>query len=301
MASVIAAGAAAVDFVMTVDALPTRAEKYRARDAAVVGGGCAATAAVAVARLGGTARLATRLGEDEVGAMIVAGLLAEGVDCTLVRRFGGCRSSFSTVLVDAAGDRQIVNFRDPALPAGAAWLETAPLARFGAALADTRWPEGALALMARARAAGVPGVIDAEAPVVPAADALRLASHVVFSAQGLRDFTGREDLADGLASAEEATGAWVAVTDGAAGALWRAGGTVRRAPAFGIRAVDTLGAGDVWHGAFALGLAEGQDETGAIRFAHAAAALKCTRPGGRAGTPNRAEVEAFLKETTECS
>ena len=63
-----------------------------------------------------------------------------------------------------------------------------------------------------------------------------------------------------------------------------------------MTAVDTLGAGDVWHGAFALRLAEGADELTAIRFASAAAALKCTRPGGRMGAPSRAEVAAFLKE-----
>ena len=60
--------------------------------------------------------------------------------------------------------------------------------------------------------------------------------------------------------------------------------------------VDTLGAGDVWHGAFALALGEGHDEHEAIRFASAVAAIKCTRFGGRAGVPDRTETEAFLEE-----
>ena len=71
-------------------------------------------------------------------------------------------------------------------------------------------------------------------------------------------------------------------------------GTIAHLPAFAVEAVDTLGAGDVWHGAFALGLAEGQGERAAIRFASAAAAIKCTRFGGRAGAPQRTEIEAFL-------
>jgi sulfofructose kinase len=58
--------------------------------------------------------------------------------------------------------------------------------------------------------------------------------------------------------------------------------------------VDTLGAGDVWHGAFALALAEGRPEPAAVRFASAAAALKVQRAGGRAGAPTRGELEAFL-------
>ena len=67
-------------------------------------------------------------------------------------------------------------------------------------------------------------------------------------------------------------------------------------PGYRVEAVDTLGAGDVWHGAFALKLAEGATETDAIRFASAVAAIKCTRRGGRAGTPTRAETEHFMKE-----
>ena len=62
-----------------------------------------------------------------------------------------------------------------------------------------------------------------------------------------------------------------------------------------MKAVDTLAAGDVFHGAFAYALADGMDEMTAFRFSSAVAAIKCTRFGGRAGTPRRAEVDDFLK------
>ncbi len=68
-------------------------------------------------------------------------------------------------------------------------------------------------------------------------------------------------------------------------------------PAPRITAVDTLAAGDVWHGAFTLALAEHRDIADAARFANAAAAIKCTRPGGRLGAPRRAEVAALLDNT----
>jgi sulfofructose kinase len=61
-----------------------------------------------------------------------------------------------------------------------------------------------------------------------------------------------------------------------------------------LTAVDTLGAGDTWHGAFAVALADGLSEDEAVRFASAAAALKCTRFGGRDGAPSRREVDRFL-------
>jgi len=71
---------------------------------------------------------------------------------------------------------------------------------------------------------------------------------------------------------------------------------LRRVPVFAIRAVDTLGAGDALHGGFALALAEGRGEAAALRFAAAVAGLKCTRLGGSAGLPTRAEVDAFMAQ-----
>jgi sulfofructose kinase len=71
---------------------------------------------------------------------------------------------------------------------------------------------------------------------------------------------------------------------------------LRRVPVFAIRAVDTLGAGDALHGGFALALAAGRGEAAALRFAAAVAGLKCTRLGGSAGLPTRAEVDAFMAQ-----
>jgi sugar/nucleoside kinase (ribokinase family) len=63
-----------------------------------------------------------------------------------------------------------------------------------------------------------------------------------------------------------------------------------------VQTVDTLGAGDIFHGAFALAITERRDLPDALRFASAAAALKCTRFGGAFASPQRAEVERFLSE-----
>jgi len=169
-------------------------------------------------------------------------------------------------------------------------------ASFDAALADTRWPKGGAAVLKAARNLSRPGVLDAEVPVGEAAEALTLASHIAFSAQGLREYTGLQDLQAGLRQAQNQAGAWVCYTDGAKGVTFIDGDTMRHVPAFVVEAVDTLGAGDVWHGAFALALGEGRREEDAILFANAVAALKCTKFGGRAGIPNRTETEAFMRQ-----
>jgi sulfofructose kinase len=84
-------------------------------------------------------------------------------------------------------------------------------------------------------------------------------------------------------------------TDGARGTFWLESGEISHLPAHEVKVVDTLGAGDVFHGALALAVAEGQAMCDAVAFASAAAAIKVTRFGGRAGAPTRAEVEHLLR------
>jgi len=296
MTTILIAGVAVIDFVFQLDEMPRRAEKYRAKSAEIVGGGGAANAAVAVARLGGRAMLATRLGDDQIADMIEAQLENEGVDRALIKRYAGKRSSFSSVFIDAQGERQIVNFRDMGMSFDADWLSPLLPEKFDAALADTRWPQGGPVVLKAARAKGVPAIVDAEAPIGEATDTVRSGTHIAFSMQGLRDYAGHADVESGLRQAAADTGAWVCVTDGANGVTWLKGGETGHVPAFKVEVVDTLGAGDVWHGAFALCLGQRMAEPDAIRYANAVAAIKCTRFGGRAGVPSRSEAEAFIRE-----
>lgn len=90
----------------------------------------------------------------------------------------------------------------------------------------------------------------------------------------------------------------MAVTLGAKGVLWVNDGAVEHTPAYTVTTVDTLGAGDVYHGAFALGVAENREIEDVVRWAAATAALKCSRFGGREGIPTRDEVEDFMKGNT---
>lgn len=296
MTSVLVVGVAVMDFVFYVETFPAGGEKHRAHDAAVVGGGCGANAAVAIARLGGHVLLSSRLGADPVGQMIHDDLAAEGVDMTLTDR-SGVRSSYSSIMVDAAGERQIMNFRGEALLQSPSHLASAPVV--DAVLADTRWSEGALAAMDLARARGVPGILDIEAPADPSA--FGPATHLAFSEQGLLHFYPGLEPAAAIERVVADHGGWACVTMGGEGVAWCDASGSGHEPAFAVDVVDTLGAGDVWHGAFALRLAEGADEVAAIRFANAVAALKCTCRGGRAGTPSRAQVETFMKEAVACN
>ncbi|MDE2911937.1 MAG: PfkB family carbohydrate kinase [Paracoccaceae bacterium] len=294
MARVLVIGLATMDFVFQVETLPEEARKYRARAAEAVSGGCAANAAVAITRLGGEALLGTWLGFDHLGELIVSDLQREGVDTKHVQRTGGANSSFSSVYVDSAGERQIMNFREADPVVENAWI--ADVTGVDTVLCDTRWNQGAVAALKLARKTGVPGIVDAEAPVT--AGTLEFASHVAFSRQGLLSLVHDADLPAALNKAAEKLGVWVCVTDGDKGVWYSGPNGIEHVAAYTVDAKDTLAAGDVWHGAFALALGEGRDESGAVRFANATAAIKCSRTGGRNGAPSRVEVEDFLKERT---
>lgn len=289
MKEILVVGLAAIDVLFELSEMPQSPEKHIATNASVVGGGGAANAAVAIARLNAKPRLAARVGDDVFGDLIVSQLTGDFVDCSLVQRTKSAQSSYSSVLIDRHGERQIVNFRGSDLSDDASVFSDI---KVDGVLADTRWKAGTLEAMRLARRLNVPGVIDAEAPVIP--EALELASHVAFSRQGLTQFTGETDLQSALIKASDATQAWVCVTDGEHGVYYPDSGRVRNVPARATEVVDTLGAGDVWHGAFVVALTQHRTEIEAIEFANVSASLKCARHGGGRRSPTLDEVMQCL-------
>ncbi len=289
MASILVTGLTTLDLIFKVDTLPNKGEKYQASDGILSGGGNAGNAAVAIARLGGEVSIFSAVGQDDVASLIMDGLQKENVDIEPMQQLEQLHSSFSSIQVDRFGARQILNFRKiPYLDNFNSILE---LPIKDGYLTDSRWDEAAIQTLELANRLSKPGVLDAEAPV--SREAFAAASHVAFSRQGLRDFTKNNDLLSGLKSLGQNWNKWICVTDGSAGVYFFDQGNLRHVKAPRVKVVDTLGAGDVWHGAFILGLAEGRNELQAIEFANSAAALKCKAFGGRAGIPTRAEVVEF--------
>jgi sulfofructose kinase len=287
-------GSAVIDRLFQLPALPKEPGKYVAERYMDVGGGPAATASVAVARLGHPAQLIAPVGADATGEAIMSELRARGVDTAWVHPVPGATSSVSAVLVDRHGERLIVNHRHPLIDSDVDWTGDIDFSGYAAVLSDVRWPRGNRRALERAKAAGVTTVLDGDVCPDDMTPLVALADHAVFSAPGLRRFTGEDDPARALRIAAGRTSGAVYVTLGADGCLWLEGDTLQALPAFKVAVVDTTGAGDVFHGAFLVAIAEGMTGAVALRFAAAAAALKCTRPGGRDGIPTRAELTDFL-------
>jgi sulfofructose kinase len=295
---VLCAGIAVQDIVMRVENFPAPGTKVAASEFIITGGGCAANAAVAIARLGGRVAFAGPLGGggDQVSNRILGDLAKEGIDCSGVARVKGGTASVSLILLDATGEKTIATRRGvnlgKVLPGDAAKL----VADADAVLVDNRFPEFVTAVCRAAQARKIPIVIDLDLATKPDDPLLKLGSHVVSSAEALHGTTGLKDFGAGLKKLAEHLSGMLAVTDGPNGVYWLDGGALRHMPAFKVKAIDSLAAGDAFHGAFTLALAEGRDLQDALRFASATAALKCTHFGGAAGAPRRAEVEEFLKQ-----
>jgi sulfofructose kinase len=294
--TILCAGIAVQDIVMRVERFPAPGSKVYASDYITTSGGCAANAAVTVARICGHARFAGPLGDDkdEVSRSIVDGLARENIGCEGVLRVAGGSASVSLILLDAAGEKEIATRRGKGLTTAIPTDPARLVADVDAVLVDNRFPAFVMPICQAAAARGIPVVIDLDQATTLDDPLLALGSHVIASAEGLRDTLQTQDLATALPKLAARLKGFAAVTDGPDGVFFMKGAEVRHMPAFKITAIDTLGAGDAFHGAFTLTFVESGDVIRAMRFASAAAAIKCTRFGGLTGTPTRAEVHEFL-------
>ena len=294
--TVVCVGITVRDIIFSVESLPSGPGKTHATERREVGGGPAANAAVAVSRLGGAARFVGPLGDDPLGEELIEELSELDVDTSRARSVSGARSPLSTVVVDPNGERTIVNHTDRRLFEEAEPVIDGDLDGADAVLVDVRWLRGAVTALDWARDRGIPGIVDFDIGADVSRPFLEKASHVVFSSDAVRRTAGKSELETSLLEVSRQTGAWIAVTDGSRGTFWLDGGVVQHSPAFDVEVVDTTGAGDIYHGVFALALAEARSEKEAIELSSAAAAISCTRFGGRSGIPLRDELEAFLEE-----
>jgi sugar/nucleoside kinase (ribokinase family) len=288
------------DGTFRVERVPERGFKENASSFVEICGGNALNAAIGIARIGGRASLCGPMGDAKEAAsrFIFDKLAEEGIDTSHLIHMAGLVTPISAIMIDASGERTIVTFRDPEL-----WKVQLPPADIllrdcDAILVESRCASFATDLCAEALRRGIPVVVDIDRAMSRSEGMLSAASHLVFSSEQLQETAGIADDGEALKKLAKLTPAFLAATRGPRGTIWLdEHGGLRETPAFPVHTVDTLGAGDVFHGTFTVALTEGMDLRAALRFASAAAALKCTRFGGAFAAPNRTEVEELLHRT----
>ena len=282
---------------MKVEAFPQAGSKVAGSNFIITIGGQAGNASVAISRLGGSARYAGALGgpDDPIANWIVTRLSDEHVDCTHAVRVKGALSSVSLIMLDASGEKMIATRRGEGLTSAVPADTDKAVDGVDAVLLDNRYPDFMMPIVKAATRRGIPRVLDLDRPAPMDDPLLNGSTHVISSADAMRGTAGEKDLSAALKKLGEHYKGFLAVTDGPDGVYWLDNGNVRHMDAFKVDAVDTLGAGDTFHGAFTLRLVETGDVVEAMCFGAAAAAIKCTRFGGLMGAATRPEVDAFLK------
>jgi sulfofructose kinase len=291
------------DLTFRIEELPARGFKVNASHFDEICGGNALNAAIGIVRLGGRASICGPMGDArETSARYIFDKLAhEGIETKHIVHMPGLVTPISNIMIDPSGERTIVTFRDPEL-----WKVRLPdtdtlLEDCQAILTENRCAEFCTDLCAEARRRGIPVIVDVDRTMSLREGLLTASSHLVFSSEALQSTAGVADDGEALKKIAKLTPSFLAGTRGALGTLWLGQQNLQQTPAFPVHTVDTLGAGDVFHGAFALAITENQDIPSALRFASAAAALKCTRFGGALAAPQRAEVSELLSQSQTAS
>ena len=285
------------DLIYQVQDVPKRGSKEHASSFTEIAGGNALNSGITISRLGGRVLLSGPIGgaQDSANTIIRQQMATEGIDTSGFIKVDGVITPISGIMIDPSGERTIVTYRDPKL-----WTVKLPapdqlLQDVQGVMVENRCAEFITDICAEAHRRGIPVVVDADLTMSLREGLLSVASHIIFSAEALHATADQSDDLSSLRKIAELTPAFLAVTSGAKGVRWLDdNGEPRHMPAFPVHTVDTLGAGDAFHGAFALGIAEGQRLEQALRFASATAALKCTRFGGAFASPQRVDVDALL-------
>ncbi len=297
VSTILCVGRAVWDQIFFVDSLPLAPGKVSATNYKEAGGGPAATAAVAIARLGGNPLLWCKVGNDNTGSKITHELEAYGVDISEICIVPQAESALAAVLVDTIGERSIVAYSGSNLYRSTDSLPKTLPPNTSMVLSDIRWPEGAQYVLELAQRLAVPSILDIERTDYQGLDTLiSMATYAVFSEDGLKSFAHETERTSALLKASQTCRGTACVTAGTEGCMWLEDKDVMHQPSFRVKAIDTTGAGDVFHGALALSLSRGNSFAEAARFASAASALKCTKPGGREGIPDENTLLDFLKD-----
>ncbi|MHB1234027.1 MAG: PfkB family carbohydrate kinase [Burkholderiales bacterium] len=297
---VLGVGISAVDDTLTVESYPQSGAKVAVQSSARHGGGLACTAIAAAAVLGGKTAFVARFGTDDLSDYIRSNLLQRGVDVSHIISDALSQPYHSRIIIDrSTGERTIFYDLSRYKPVQAADVSDELLASARVLLVDFLNAPGPLELILKARRANVPVILDIEGQSTESAALLEYVDHLVVPEEFARWASGRQDLQAACAALARIPRAATVVTAGAAGCWWT--DSPQRAPvhlpAFAVKAVNTNGCGDTFHGAYALAIAKSCSIMEAVCFATASAAIKAAgSAGGWDALPTSAQVADLLRQ-----
>lgn len=287
---VLCVGHASYDLVFSVSHHPAEDEKISAGSFVGCGGGPAANASVTVSKLGLKSAFAGYLGQDIYGEKHYQELLEYGVNTNFIIR-DTSPTPLSTVLVKPDARRALINYKGETRPLPSEAIDFSSV-KPKAVLFDGHEPHLSKSLLERTRREDIPTLLDAGSVHEGTLALMKQVDYLVCSEKFARQFAGDEETALGcLAEFSPA----VVITLGEKGLIWRRGQERGAITAFPIAAIDTTGAGDAFHGAFAAAVSLRMNWPDVLNYASAAGALCCTKTGARPGLPSQEEHQALFE------
>lgn len=281
---VLCVGHASYDLVYSVPHHPGEDEKMVANNFISCGGGPAANAAVMAAKLGLKSAFVGYLGHDLYGEMHIQELIDNAVVVDKVVR-GASPTPLSMVLVKPDGKRALINYKGETKPLPEGAVNFSDI-KAKVILFDGHEPHISIPLATFAKERGIPTVLDAGSVHEGTLALISLVDHLVCSEKFAMQLHGDNETA--LSKLAEVAPT-VVITLGEEGLIWQCGKCRGSLPAFPITAVDTTGAGDAFHGAYAAALAQDMSWDEVLSYASAAGAFCCTKAGARLGLPGYRE------------
>lgn len=297
---ILVVGSLNMDLVVRVGRHPRVGETLLGREFQTFPGGKGANQAVAAARLGAAVRMIGCVGSDAFGAALLAAVEKDGVNTAFIRRDPAAASGVALITVSEDGQNTIVvaagaNGRlseQDVLAAKAAFEDAAVV------VLQLEIPLPAVEAAARLGREHGAMVLLNPAPAQPLSDSLLAqVDYLIPNQTELQQLSGLSDSDQAARALLERGVRNLVVTLGEQGSRWVSPAGQVDVPAFAVRAVDTVAAGDAFVGAFAVALAEGCPVKEALRYGNAAGALAVTRAGAQPSLPTRSEVEQFIKES----
>ena len=287
---VVGLGLCVVDHAYLVEGFDPAQPRTRFTERRVSSGGMIGTALAQAAALGCNSHVLSVLGADAEGRFLRRELRAARVKTGRLILSPRLPTTVAVVLVDGpSGERRFIVPDRRAIEARAPALDLSIIDRRTLLLVDGHFPAQALRAARRAQKVGATVIGDFHLPRPAVRRLLPHVDHAIVPAEFV-EACGDDDPRVTLRALAEVCRGRPVVTLGRRGGLYLEGRRVRRFRAHPAKVVDTTGAGDAFHGAFAAGLYHGLEFAEALDLAARAAALACTALGGAARLMTRDEM-----------
>jgi len=294
---VVGLGQCCVDYLGVVGQYPNINEKEEVKDLTIQGGGPVATAMVTLSRLGARTAFIGKISDDYFGDLIKESLSSEFVNIDNIVVEKGKISQFAFIAIEKeTAKRTIFWSKATVTPLRPDEVNRNLISTTRVLHLDGLMKESSLEAAKYARNAGVTVVVDAGNMREGSFELMKMSDYFIASEDFARQYYNGNNPKAAALELLELGAKSVIITLGEKGSISVSKKSYFYQPAFKVKAVDTTGCGDVFHGAFIFGVLQRWDLNNTMRFASATAALKCRNVGGRMAIPDLREVEVFLEE-----